>query len=83
MLTLLFAKSLIQARSEGTSSAAFKVLIISCQIYCINSLIFSCLTLNINLFLFKLFDVKCLFSENHVFRKQKSTAEYGVMDTRP
>ena len=74
---------LMQGRSEGTSSVAFKVLIINCQIYFINSFIFNCLTLNIKLFIFKLFDVKFLFSENHVFRKQKRTAVYGVMDARP
>ena len=72
-----------QRRSEGTSSVAFEVLIINCQIYFINLFIFNCLTLNIKLFIFKLFDVTFLFSENHVFRKQKRTAVYGVMDARP
>ena len=72
-----------QGHSEGTSSIAFQVLIINCQIYFINLFIFNCLTLNIKLFIFKLFDVKFLFSENHVFRKQKRTAVYGVMDARP
>ena len=75
--------SVIQGRSDCTSSVAFKVLIINCQIYFINSFIFNCLTLNIKLFIFKLFDVKFLFSENHVFRKQKKTAVYGVMSARP
>ena len=74
---------LMQGRSEGTSSVAFKVLIINCQIYFINSFIFNCLTLNIKLFIFKLFDVKFLFSENHVFLKQKRTAVYGLMDASP
>ena len=73
----------VQGHSEGTSSVAFEVLIINCQIYFINSFIFNCLTLNIKLFIFKLFDVKFLFSENHVFPKQKRTAVYGVMDARP
>ena len=27
--------------------------------------------------MFSLFDVKFLFSENHIFRKQKRTAVYG------
>ena len=72
-----------QGRSESTSSVAFEVLIINCQIYFINSFIFNCLTLNIKLFIFKLFDVKFLFSENHVFRKQKRTTVYGVMYARP
>ena len=72
-----------QGRSESTSSVAFEVLIINCQIYFLNSFIFNCLTLNIKLSIFKLFDVKFLFSENHVFRKQKRTAVYGVMDARP
>ena len=58
---------LMQGRSEGTSSVAFKVLIINCQIYFINSFILHCLTLNTKLFIFKFFDVKFLFSENHVF----------------
>ena len=73
-----------QGLSEGTSSVAFEVLIINCEIYFINSFIFNCLILNIKLFVFKFFDVKSLtFSENHVFRKQKRTAVYGVMDARP
>ena len=61
-----------QGRSKGTSSVALEVLIINCQIYFINSLIFNRLTLKIKLFIFKLFDI-CLFSENHVFQKQKRT----------
>ena len=72
-----------QRRSKGTSSVAFKVLIINCQTYFINLFIFNCRALNIKLFIFKLFDVKFLFSENHVFRKQKRTAVYGVIDVRP
>ena len=65
-----------QGRSEGTSSVAFEVLIINCQIYLINLLIFNCLTLTINLFI-NLFYVKFLFSKNHIFCKQKRTAVYG------
>ena len=76
-------KLLIQERREGTLRVAFEVLIINCQICFLNSFIFNCLTLNIKLFIFKLFDVKFLFSENHVFRTQKRTAVYGVMDVRP
>ena len=72
-----------QGRSEGTSSVAFEVLIINCQIYFINLFIFNCLTLNIKLLVFKLFNVKLLFSKNHVFRKQKRTAVYGLMDAHP
>ena len=60
---------MLQGRSEGTSSVAFEVLIINCQIYFINLFIFNCLTLNIKLFIFQLFDVKFLFSKNHLFRK--------------
>ena len=56
-----------QGCSEGTSSVAFEVLIIN----------FNFLTLKIKLFIFKLFDVKFLFSKNHVFRKQKRAAVYG------
>ena len=69
-----------QGRNEVTSNVAFDVPIINCQILFINSFIFNCITLNMKLFIFKLFDVKFLFSENHVFRKQKRTAVYGVMD---
>ena len=65
---------IIQGRSEGTSSATFEVPIINCQIYFINLFIFNCLTLNIKLLIFKLFDVKFLFSESHVFRKHNRTA---------
>ena len=72
-----------KGRTEGTSSVAFEVLIINCQIYFINSFIFNCLALNIKLFIFKLLDVKFLFSENYVFRKQKKTDIYGLMDARP
>ena len=72
-----------QGRSEGTSSVALEVLIINCQIYFINLFIFNCVTLDIKLFIFKFFNVKFLFSENHVFRKQKRTAVYGLMDARP
>ena len=74
---------LVQGHSKGTSSVALEVLIINCQIYFINLFLFNCLALNIKLFIFKLFDVKFLFSENYVFRKQKRTAVYRVMDARP
>ena len=68
----------IQGRNEGTSSAAFKVLISNFQRCFINLFIFKCLILNITLFIFNnLFDVKFLFSKNHIFRKQKTTAVYG------
>ena len=83
LVDYLQPKILQQGRSEGTSSVAFEVLIINCQIYFINSFIFNCLTLNKKLFFFKLFDVKFLFTENHVFHKQKRTVVYGVMDARP
>ena len=65
-----------QGRSEGTSSVAFELLIINCQIYYINLFIFNCLALNVNLFIFNLCDVKFLFSESHICRKQKRTAVY-------
>ena len=57
-------ESIIQGHSEGTSSLAFEVLIINCQIYFINLFIFNCLTLNIKLFIFKFLDVKFLFFPN-------------------
>ena len=53
----------------------------NCQICFINSFIF--LTLNIKIFIFKLFEVKFLFSENHVFRKKRRTDVDGVVDARP
>ena len=80
-IQMLFLKNLFfQGCSECSSSVAFEVLIINCQIYFINSLIFNCLTSNIKFYIFELFDVKFLFSKNPVFRKQKRTAVYGVMD---
>ena len=69
-----------QGCSEGTSSVSFEVLIINCQMYFINLFILNCLTLNIKLFIFKLFGVKYLCPKNHVFRKQNKTAVYGLMD---
>ena len=66
-----------QGRSDGTSSAAFEVLIINCEIDFINLFIFNCLTSNINLLIFNcltsninLFNFNCLTS--HLF-----TAVYG------
>ena len=66
-------KYLSTRRNESTSSATFEILIIICQIHFVNLFIFNCLTLSIKLFIFKLFDIKFLFSENHVFRNQKRT----------
>ena len=64
-------------RSEGTSSVAFELLIINCQIDFINLFIFNCLTSDIYKFVhIQLFDVKFLFSENHILCKQKRTAVY-------
>ena len=57
--------NLIQCRSEGTSSVAFEVLIINCEIYFINLFIFNCLALNINVFIFNLFDVAFLLSSRY------------------
>ena len=56
---------------------------INCQICFINCSSSTVLTLNIKLFIFNLFDVKFLFSKNHVFRIQKRTAVYGLMDAHP
>ena len=80
---LKFVQQRIKRRGKGTSSVAFEVLIINCQIYFINLFIFNCLKLNVKLLIFKLPDVKFLFSENHYFRKQKRTAVYGLVDVRP
>ena len=76
-IQMLFLKNLFfQGCSECSSSVAFEVLIINCQIYFINSFIFNCLTLNIKLFIFKLFDVKIF-----VFRKSclSQTEENGCL----
>ena len=73
----------VQGCSEGTSSVSFEVLILNCQIYIKNLFILNCLTWNIKLFIFKLFDVKYLFSKNHVCCKQKKMTVYGLMDARP
>ena len=44
----------------------------------------NCLTLNIQLFICKLFDVKVLFSKNYAFfGNQKRTAVYGLIDAGP
>ena len=61
-----------KGHSEGTSSVAFEVLIMNCQIYFLNLFIFNCLILNITLFMFSLFEVKFLFSEIHIFSKQEN-----------
>ena len=53
------------------------------EIYFTNLFIFNCLILYIKFFNFKLLDVRFLFCENNVFRKQKRTAVYGVMDAYP
>ena len=66
-----------QGSIKGTSSVAFRVLIINCWRFFINLFFFNCLTLNIYLFIFNLFDAIFLFSENHVFGKQKRMAVYG------
>ena len=68
--------------SKGTSSVVFEVLIINYQIHLINLFIFNWLTLNIKLFIFNLFDVKFLFSEDHIFCKQNRT-ERLLMDAHP
>ena len=65
-----------QGRSEGTLSVALEVLIIKSEKDFINLFIFNCLTSNKFLQL-QLFDVKFLFSEEHIFRKQKETVAYG------
>ena len=67
-----------QGRSESTSSVVFEVLIVNCQIYFLNFLIFNYLTLNINMFIFKLFDIKFLFSENHVFANRRERLFMGL-----
>ena len=71
-------------RTEGTSSVTFEVVIINCQIYFINQFIFNCLTLNIKLFIFKLFDAKLSLSQTE---ENKYLWTYGraslVSDFKP
>ena len=78
-----------QGRTEGAWSIAFEVLKIKSEIdftnlfvfKCLMSgiilFIFNCLTSNINLFNFNCLNVKLLFSEEHIFRKQQRTVVYG------
>ena len=57
----------VLGHSEGTSSVAFEVLIINCEIDFINLFIFNCLTSNINLFNFNCLTSNVCFSENTSF----------------
>ena len=64
---------MLQGPSEGISSVAFEVLIINCQIYLMNLLIFNCFPSNM-IFSIHLFYVKFLFSENDIFPELKRAA---------
>ena len=66
--------------SEDTSSAAFEVLIINCEIYFINLFIFKCLISNINLFNFNCFTSNICFPKNTSFANRR---ERLLMDARP
>ena len=50
------------------------------QMYLVHLQLFS---IKHKIVLLQVFDVKFLFSQNHVFRKQKRTAVSGLMDARP
>ena len=69
-----------QGRSEGTSSVAFKVLIIKSEIDFINLFIFNCLTSNINLFNFNCLTSNFCFPKNIFFASRR---ERMFMDARP
>ena len=71
---------MIQWHSEGTSSIAFKVLIIKSQIYFTNVFIFNCLTSNINLFNFNCLTSNFCFPKNIFFASRR---ERMFMDARP
>ena len=91
LIKTLVKTCLQQECSKGSSSVAFEVLIINCQIDFMNLFIFNCLTSDIILFIFNclrsdinLFIFNCLtlsklflLSKNHIFVKQKRTAVYG------
>ena len=66
-----------QGRSEGTSSVAFEILIINCQIDFIKFVYLQLFNVQCKFLHLQLFDVKFLFSENYIFRKQERTAVYG------
>ena len=69
-----------QERSNGTSSVAFEVLIINCQIGFINLFIFNCITLDINLFIFNCLTPNFYFPKIISFARRR---ERLLMDTRP
>ena len=69
--TLLLPVDGTQGHSEGTSSVAFEVLIISCQIYFLNLCIFNCLTLYINLFIFNCLTSNFCFPKNISFANRR------------
>ena len=76
-----------QGRSEGTSSVTLKVPIINYQIDFIKLLIFNCLTLKINLFMFNYLTSNFYFPKHISFasrRKQKTkkVKENGCLWTR-
>ena len=67
-------------RSEGTSSAAFEVLIINYQKDVINLFIFNCLTSNINFFIFNSLTSNFCFPKIIYFASRR---ERLFMDVRP
>ena len=66
-------------RSESTSSVAFEMLIINCQMELINLFIFNWLTPNINVFTFNCLKSNFWFRKNISFARRK---ELLVMDAR-
>ena len=73
---------LIQGCSKGTSSVAFELLIINCQIDFMNLFIFNCSTSHINLLI-----LQCLLTSNFCFPKFllsfASSRERLFIDARP
>ena len=70
----------IQGHREGTSSVAFEVLIMNCEIDSINLFIFNYLPLNINLFIFNCLTSNFCFPKNIYFASRR---ERLFMDARP
>ena len=86
-ITLENKGKLIQGRSEGTSSVAFEVLIINCQIDFINLMICNCLKANTNLVICYCLTSNSCFPKNISFasrsERKKSRRERLPMDARP
>ena len=71
ILIISIEGSLKHRRSEGTSSVAFEVLVINCQIDFTDLFIYNCLTSNINLFIFNCLTSNFCFPKNISFASRR------------